>query len=60
MKILLTNDDGYEAEGINSLFKIFSSEHEVYMIAPDRERSACSNAFTIQSEKVLNKISNKK
>jgi len=47
MKILLTNDDGYEAAGINSLFKILGRSHDVWMIAPDSERSACSNAITI-------------
>lgn len=47
MKIIVTNDDGIDAEGINILFDVLSSAHEVYMIAPDRQRSACSNAITI-------------
>jgi len=49
MRILITNDDGYRAEGINTLFRVLSERHEVVMIAPDGERSACSNAITITS-----------
>jgi len=60
MKILLTNDDGIDAEGINSLFEILSVEHETYMIAPDRERSACSNAFTISSELKMRRINSRR
>ena len=47
MKILLTNDDGIQAEGLAALKEVFSGVHEIYVIAPDRERSGCSNAFTI-------------
>ncbi len=49
MRILLTNDDGIEAEGLRVLFDVFSRYHDTYVIAPDRERSACSNKFTIRS-----------
>lgn len=48
MRILLTNDDGINAEGIQSLYNELSSRHEVFIIAPDRERSACSNIFTMR------------
>lgn len=50
MKILLTNDDGIEAEGLQTLYKVLSEDNEVYIIAPDRERSACSNIFTMRDE----------
>jgi len=56
MKILLTNDDGVEAEGIKSLYRILSKNNEVYIIAPDQERSACSNIFTIRDEIKLRKV----
>ncbi len=49
MKILLTNDDGIDAYGINALYKALSKRHETYIIAPDGERSGCSNAFTIHN-----------
>lgn len=45
--ILLTNDDGYYAEGLQSLKKHISGAYEVYVAAPDRERSAVSMSLTI-------------
>jgi len=56
MKILLTNDDGIHAEGLQILKQILSQEHEVYIIAPDIERSACSNIFTMRNELLLTRI----
>lgn len=53
MKILLTNDDGIDADGLQILREVLSSEHEVYLIAPDQERSACSNIFTMRDEVVV-------
>ncbi len=50
MKILLTNDDGIDAEGIQFLYEGLSAEHDIFLIAPDRERSACSNIFTMRDE----------
>ncbi len=50
MKILITNDDGINAEGLVILDRILSKYHETYVIAPDRERSACSNIFTMREE----------
>jgi 5'-nucleotidase len=55
MKILLTNDDGIEAEGLQILYKVLSAENEVYIIAPDQERSACSNIFTMRDELIVTK-----
>jgi 5'-nucleotidase len=55
MKILLTNDDGIHAEGLQILRKTLSSSHDVFVIAPDRERSACSNIFTMREELVVTK-----
>ena len=56
MNILLTNDDGINAEGLNSLYKIFSSHHNVFIIAPDNERSACSNAFSLNRDLKIIKV----
>ena len=33
MKILLSNDDGYDSEGIIQLYNVLSSKHEVYIFA---------------------------
>ncbi|MFN2364132.1 MAG: 5'/3'-nucleotidase SurE [Halarsenatibacteraceae bacterium] len=49
MKILLVNDDGIYAEGIQKLAEtLIESGHEVKVMAPDQERSAISHAITIR------------
>jgi len=55
MKILLTNDDGINADGLQILRQILSTSHDVYVIAPDKERSACSNIFTMREELTVTK-----
>ncbi len=51
MKILLTNDDGYQATGIQILEKILSEAgHEVWVCAPSGERSAQSHAMTLKGK----------
>ena len=49
MKILLANDDGIEAKGIQVLYErlIRDKENEVYVIAPDSNRSAVSHHITM-------------
>ena len=56
MNILLTNDDGIHSEGLNSLYKALSQDHAVYIIAPENEQSACSNAITVRSQLSIMKI----
>ena len=48
MNILLTNDDGIHSEGINALFSILSEKHNVFIIAPDEEKSGCSTAVSFK------------
>ncbi len=59
MKILITNDDGINAEGLVILNRVLSRYHETYVIAPDRERSACSNIFTMREELRVTKTGEK-
>lgn len=47
MVILLSNDDGYQSKGIQELKKSLSSIAKVYLVAPDRERSAVSHKITL-------------
>ena len=47
MRILLTNDDGIEAAGLKTLAAILAETHEVFVVAPDRERSATGHAITM-------------
>lgn len=45
--ILVTNDDGYLAEGLNHLVAALLKTAEVVAVAPDRPRSSISNAVTL-------------
>lgn len=56
MKILLTNDDGYNAPGIQALYKALRSDHEVILIAPDREKSAVGHGITLNTPIRISKI----
>ncbi|MDD2586830.1 MAG: 5'/3'-nucleotidase SurE [Syntrophomonadaceae bacterium] len=47
MRILVTNDDGIHARGIHALVKELSSIAEIYMVAPDRERSGTGHSITV-------------
>ncbi|MBS5860780.1 5'/3'-nucleotidase SurE [bacterium] len=49
MKILISNDDGIAANGIRVLTKELAQEHDVYVIAPDRERSAAGHSLTLHT-----------
>lgn len=47
MRILITNDDGITAEGIRTLASELQEEHEITVIAPDTQKSACGHSITI-------------
>ncbi len=47
MRILLTNDDGITAPGIQALWRELAAIGEVTVVAPDSERSATSQAITV-------------
>lgn len=47
MKILLSNDDGFLAPGINALREALAEKHHVITVAPDRDRSGASNSLTL-------------
>ena len=47
MKILVSNDDGYLATGINALIDALEKVADVVVVAPDRNRSAASNSLTL-------------
>ena len=47
MKILISNDDGYQAEGIQQLAKYLAKEHEVIIVAPSTNKSAASSSLTL-------------
>ncbi len=47
MKILISNDDGVEAEGIKILAKYLSKDHKVIIVAPNKNKSAASSSLTL-------------
>ena len=47
MNILLSNDDGYRAQGLQTLAKELRTSHDITIVAPDRNRSAASNSLTL-------------
>ena len=47
MKILVSNDDGFQAPGISVLANQLSTIGEVTVVAPDRNRSGASNSLTL-------------
>lgn len=49
MRILLSNDDGVSAPGIQILAAALRDFAEVQVVAPDRNRSGSSNALTLES-----------
>ena len=51
MRILLTNDDGYQSKGITVLEEaLVQAGHEVWVCAPSQERSASSHAMTLRGD----------
>jgi 5'-nucleotidase len=46
--ILITNDDGVHAPGIQALAQALRPLGEVHVVAPDREVSACSQSLTLK------------
>ena len=44
--ILISNDDGYQAKGINDLIAMLSDLADIFVCAPDSARSGYSCAFT--------------
>lgn len=47
MRILVTNDDGIHSPGLTALAKALSKVGEVWVVAPDRERTAAAHAVTL-------------
>ena len=47
LKILISNDDGYDARGIKVLFETLREDHDVTIVAPSEERSASGQTLTL-------------
>ena len=55
MRILITNDDGYEAKGIKVLAEIMSRFGEVTVIAPKKHQSGMSMAVSLGFKQIAHK-----
>jgi 5'-nucleotidase len=49
VRILLSNDDGYQARGLRTLAEHLAGLAQVTIVAPDRNRSGASNSLTLES-----------
>lgn len=49
MNIVLTNDDGIEARGLEAAYNAIREFGKVCVVAPSSERSACSHTITLRS-----------
>jgi 5'-nucleotidase len=49
VRILLSNDDGYQARGLRTLAAKLAEIAEVIVVAPDRNRSGASNSLTLET-----------
>jgi 5'-nucleotidase len=46
-RILISNDDGYQSEGLRLLFEAVAPLGEVWVVAPESEQSATSHAISL-------------
>ena len=58
MKILVSNDDGVYAPGIDCLAKALATVGEVTVVAPDRNQSGASNSLTLDRPLRVTQTSN--
>jgi len=49
MDILLSNDDGYQARGLQALASALADMATIHVVAPERDRSGASNSLTLDS-----------
>ncbi|NCA69065.1 MAG: 5'/3'-nucleotidase SurE [Sphingobacteriia bacterium] len=58
MKILISNDDGYQSPGLVMLADALSELGEVVVVAPERDRSGASNSLTLDVPLRANRMGN--
>lgn len=56
MNILITNDDGINAEGIKYLVEALKGRAEIYVSAPDSQRSAASHSISLHNPIVAKEV----
>ena len=58
MRILISNDDGYLAPGINALADALSAIADIVVVAPDSNRSGASNSLSLDRPLSVEKAAN--
>ncbi|PWW45823.1 5'/3'-nucleotidase SurE [Melaminivora alkalimesophila] len=58
MRILISNDDGYQAPGIEALHDALKDIADVEVVAPEHNNSAKSNALTLHSPLYVQRAAN--
>lgn len=58
MRILISNDDGYLAPGINALADALASIADIVVVAPDSNRSGASNSLSLDRPLSVQQASN--
>jgi len=58
MKILISNDDGYRAEGLVALYEALKIVADVEVVAPEHNNSAKSNALTLNAPLYVHRADN--
>ena len=49
MRLLLSNDDGYQADGLATLALSLADLADITVVAPDRNKSGASHSLTLDS-----------
>lgn len=57
MRILVSNDDGVNSEGLRELAEVLKTLGEVFVFAPDRDQSAASHALSLYRPLRMEEIS---
>ena len=57
MLVLVSNDDGFFSKGIQALAQALRKHADVWVVAPDREKSAASHSLTLHRPLRVSKIS---
>ena len=56
LSILVTNDDGIYAPGINDLYQALAKQYQTTLFAPDRDHSGASSALTLSAPIRMHKL----
>lgn len=57
MIVLITNDDGIESPGLHAIAQELEKDHEVWVVAPDGDRSGFSHSLTLREPVKFRSIS---